>query len=91
MKKLLSTVKKKFLAATLAAGICFFGNVADAASAEDFRDAEYFGSDGLDLVNAADAYAKGFTGKGVTIGVLDQPINFLHPKIFRKNLLRRHT
>ena len=84
MKKLLSTVKKKFLAATLAAGICFFGNVADAASAEDFRDAEYFGSDGLDLVNAADAYAKGFTGKGVTIGVLDQPINFLHPKFSAK-------
>lgn len=84
MKKLLSTMKKKFLATTLATGMFFFGNVADAASAEDFRDAEYFGSDGLDLVNAADAYAKDFTGKGVTIGVLDQPINFPHPKFSAK-------
>ena len=91
MQEFLSTAKKKFLSATLAAGIFFCGNVADAASADDFRDVEYFGSEGLDLVNAADAYAKGFTGKGITIGVLDQPINFLHPKIFRKNLLRRHT
>ena len=84
MRKFLSKTKKIFMSAILAAGILFCNNVADAASAKDFRDAEYFGSDGLDLVNAADAYAKGFTGKGVTIGVLDQPINFLHPKFSSK-------
>lgn len=84
MRKFLSKAKKFFMSAMLAAGILFCNNIGDAASANDFRDAEYFGSDGLDLVNAAEAYAKGFTGKGITIGVLDQPINFLHPKFSSK-------
>ena len=73
---------KKILSAMLTAGIFFYGNV---ASADNFRDTEYFGSGGLDLINAAAAYEKGFTGKGVTIGVLDQPINFLHPKFSSKD------
>ena len=84
MRKFLSQAKKVFVLTMLAAGIFFCSNIACAASANDFRDAEYFGSDGLDLVNAADAYAKGFTGKGITIGVLDQPINFLHSKFSTK-------
>ena len=84
MQRLLCKAKKIFMSAMLAAGIFFCSNVGSAASADDFRDAEYFGSDGLDLVNAANAYSKGFTGKGITIGVLDQPINFLHPKFSAK-------
>ena len=84
MRKFLSKTKKLLLTATLAAGIFFGGNVADAA-AENFRDAEYFGSDGLDLINAAAAYEKFFTGKGIAIGVLDQPVNFLHPKFTAKS------
>ena len=79
--KFLSRAKKILLSATLATGI-LFGNVADA---ENFRDAEYFGSDGLDLINAAPAYEKSFTGKGIFIGVLDQPVNFSHPKFTAKS------
>ncbi len=81
MRKFLSKTKKLLLTATLAAGI-FFGS--QVVEAENFRDAEYFGSDGLDLINAAAAYEKFFTGKGIFIGVLDQPVNFLHPKFTAK-------
>ncbi len=45
---------------------------------EEFQTEEYYGSGGLDLINAAEAYSKGYTGKGVTIGVNDQAVNFEH-------------
>ncbi|ORT98835.1 Extracellular serine protease precursor [Anaerovibrio sp. JC8] len=35
-------------------------------------------SNGLDIVNAAAAYDQGYTGRGITMGVCDQPINFSH-------------
>ena len=79
--KFLSRAKKVLLSATLAAGLLFGSNV----NAESFRDAEYFGSDGLDLINAAPAYERFFTGKNIFIGVLDQPVNFSHPKFTAKN------
>ena len=79
--KFLSRAKKILLSATLATGL-LVGNV---ANAENFRDAEYFGSDGLDLINAAPAYEKAFTGKGIFIGVLDHPVNFSHPKFTAKS------
>ena len=34
------------------------------ASIEDFQTEEYYSSGGLDLINAAEAYTKGYTGKG---------------------------
>ncbi|WND02123.1 S8 family peptidase [Temperatibacter marinus] len=44
-------------------------------SADDYRTAEYNTNWALDAVNAAEAYASGYTGKGVKIGVVD--FNFL--------------
>ncbi|MDR3212711.1 MAG: S8 family serine peptidase, partial [Azoarcus sp.] len=46
---------------------------AGAAEAEDFRTPEYWNSTGLERINAAEAYALGFTGKGVVVGVVDGP------------------
>ena len=51
-----------------------------AQTAADFQDAEYYASRGLDIINAADAYALGYTGKGITLGICDQPTNFLSPE-----------
>ena len=51
---------------------------ADSASIEEFQTEEYYGSGGLDLINAAEAYSKGYTGKGVTIGINDPPVNLEH-------------
>ena len=58
--------------------------LAAAQSAADFQDAEYYASGGLDLINAAAAYAAGYTGKGVTLGICDNPVNFLNPEFNQK-------
>ena len=55
-----------------------------AAGASPFETPEYFASRGLDLINAAAAYEKGFTGRGVTIGVSDAPVNFASPEFSTK-------
>ena len=57
---------------------------ARAQTAADFQDAEYYASNGLDIINAADAYALGYTGKGITLGICDQPTNFLSPEFNQK-------
>lgn len=58
-----------------------------AADADSFRTDEYkaMGENVLDLVNAAAAYAQGYTGNGVTVGVADVGIvNFSHPEFSGK-------
>lgn len=68
-----------------------------AADSDSFRMDEYYGMDddpvsaqankngALDIINAAGAYAKGYTGKGVTVGVADVGIvNFSHPEFSGK-------
>ena len=57
---------------------------ANSASIEEFQTEEYYGSGGLDLINAAEAYCKGYTGKGVTIGINDQPVNLEHESFSSK-------
>ena len=58
-----------------------------AANADSFRTDEYYGigKNVFDLINAADAYAQGYTGKGVTVGVADVgTVNFAHPEFSGK-------
>jgi subtilase-type serine protease len=57
-------------------------SIANAQSADSFKTAEYneTGYNVLDAVNAASAYANGYTGKGVIVGVCDDPINFFVPE-----------
>lgn len=58
-----------------------------AADADSFRTDEYkaMGENVLDLINAAGAYAQGYTGKGVTVGVTDAgTVNFSHPEFSGK-------
>ena len=60
--------------------------VVNAQSAEDFHTDEYknLGDNALDIINADKAYAKGYTGKNVILGVCDQPTNFASPEFNRK-------
>ena len=43
-------------------------------------DAEYHANWGLDMINALPAYLKGFTGKGVTVAVIDTGFDINHPE-----------
>ena len=51
---------------------------ANSADIEDFQTSDYYGSGGLDLINAAEAYSKGYTGKDITLGINDDPVNLEH-------------
>ena len=53
---------------------------ANSADIEEFQTKEYYGSNGLDIINAAESYSKGYTGKDITIGINDQPVNLEHSK-----------
>ena len=81
-KSRLSRNKKRII--LLALCLSLSSGCALAAEA-DFQTEEYFASNGLDLINAASAYAKGYSGKGVPLGVCDTPTNFSHPEFASKN------
>lgn len=54
------------------------GTVAQATSFTNFDTQEYRNSTGLWVINAGEAYAKGYTGKGITLGILDDGTNEKH-------------
>ena len=54
------------------------------ASPNDYRTPEYLVGGGLDAVGAAHAYALGYSGKGVTVGVLDSNAFPRHDEFFAK-------
>ena len=59
----------------------------EAKNVDDFRTDEYkaMGENVLDVINAAGAYAQGYTGKGVILGICDWPINFENLEFKEKN------
>ena len=85
MKGSFSKKKKTILARAIVLGLCLgvFSH-ARAANPSGFETPEYFKSTGLDIINASAAYAKGYTGKGVTIGVSDDAVNFTSPEFSTK-------
>lgn len=62
-------------------------NILEAKNIDDFRTDEYkaMGENVLDVINAAGAYAQGYTGKGVILGICDEPINFDNLEFREKN------
>lgn len=55
-----------------------------AAPADTFKTDEYEASGALDIINASQAYALGYTGLGQTVGVLDSPVRVTHPELAGK-------
>lgn len=76
----------KILLAALAifAGPPLFAPDAAFAGADEFRTQEYLAGKGLEAIHAAEAYALGFTGKGVTVGVLDSNVFPGHQEFSQK-------
>ena len=56
-----------------------------AALASDFETEEYDGMGGLDMINASSAYARGATGEGVSVGVIDSGVYEEHAEFSRGN------
>lgn len=57
---------------------------ASASGADSFKTKEYWNSTGLDFIRAADAYALGYTGAGITLGIIDTPVLFSHTELAGK-------
>ncbi|SEA06956.1 S8 family serine peptidase [Selenomonas ruminantium] len=77
-----------YIVAALLTSVCLGVNAPAYAAEADFQTDEYKASNGLELINAATAYNKGYSGKGITLGVCDSPTNFAHPEFSSKNLAR---
>lgn len=50
-----------------------------------WRSTEFNADWGLGAINAQEAYAAGYTGKGVKLGIFDQPVYALHPEFSGAN------
>ena len=63
------------------------------AKASEFRTDEYYymggekgkGNSPLDAIKAAEAYAQGYTGKGITLGIVDAYVNLSHREFLNKD------
>ena len=64
--------------------VIFSLQTAQAASPESFETYEYKASGALDIINASQAYALGYTGLGQTVGVIDTPVRVDHPELAGK-------
>ena len=54
-------------------------------NADAFKTSEYYASTGLELVNAAEAYALGYTGRGILLGINDEFALLSHPELANKS------
>jgi subtilase-type serine protease len=52
---------------------------------DSWRSTEFNADWGLGAINAQEAYAAGYTGKGVKLGIFDQPVYALHPEFSGAN------
>ena len=75
-RQLTAMVCLYFCAGTISAGY---------GAAESFKTPEYYAGKGLDLINAADAYKLGYTGKGIVLGICDDFVKFSHPEFAYKS------
>ncbi|MDT8902837.1 S8 family serine peptidase [Anaeroselena agilis] len=85
LKKYFRYWLRVFVCVCLLAG--WGGQSAWCADAESFKTSEYNASTGLTLINAANAYALGYTGRGITLGVCDDYVQFYHSEFAGKSYL----
>lgn len=74
--------KQRFVCRLVLAGFIALANTPSAAqrTPADFETPEYFKNWGLKYTLASDAYALGFTGAGVKLGIADYQAQLSHPE-----------
>ena len=82
-------MKKKKLKRWIIAALCMsvvggINNTSHSMNADYFKTEEYYASTGLPLLHAADAYALGYTGKGILLGICDEYVKLTHPEFMSK-------
>ena len=75
---------KKLLSIIICLGLLTTPLFAHAQSASDYKTTEYYAAGGNELLRAADAYALGYTGKGINVGICDMVINYATPELVAK-------
>ena len=72
--------------------LCLAWSTSGGATApESFKTTEYYKSTGLEYIKAADAYALGYTGKGVRLALFDQIVRFDHSEFVNKSYLQGYV
>jgi len=74
----MSIVRSKIVVALL--GVWVASSAMAQLSPSDFETPEFYANWGLNAINAQDAYAKGFTGAGVKVGIADSAVQLWHPE-----------
>lgn len=91
-----STLPFKKRAMSLALGMAYVGMIGQVQAApyveagragqpDSWRSPEFKADWGLGAINAQDAYAGGYSGKGVKLGIFDQPVYAQHPEFNSPN------
>ena len=93
--KYIKRIFERKINVTLSIMITFLltGAISFTMTAEEFRTDEYYymggekgkGNSPLDAIKAAEAYAQGYTGKGVTLGIVDEYVNLSHREFLNKD------
>ena len=91
--KYIKGIFKRKVNITLSVMVAFLltGALSFSMTAEEFRTDEYYymssgkESSPLDVIKAAEAYAQGYTGKGVTLGIVDDYVNLSHREFLNKD------
>ncbi|WP_296254187.1 MULTISPECIES: autotransporter domain-containing protein [unclassified Pseudomonas] len=74
-----------YLTSTGVAHAAPYVEAGQAGNPASWRSAEFNADWGLGAINADQAYAAGYTGKGVKLGVFDQPVYAAHPEFNSPN------
>lgn len=75
----------RLIAVFVATSICGCqAGAADFTEPTNYLTEEYYLSVGLDPINAAACYEQGYTGKGISVGVVDTRVDVAHPELLGK-------
>jgi autotransporter-associated beta strand protein len=77
---------RSFVVSLLVLQLFWAQHAAFGLTAADFKTQEYYNSTGLQYINAAAAYALGYTGLGIAVGIIDTPVLASHPELSGKVL-----